>query len=204
MARRLHPELWVGLKPYGIGEQKPNHYGEMLRVPMIFWGPGRVPPGRSIDQPVGLIDMMPTLLDWSGLAASGALQGRSMRGLIEGPGDGGTWESRPVIAEKQPMGAADFPRAAESYAIVDGEWKLIWNAARAAGAPEFELFRFYDDPLDQKNVAAEHPAEVERLSKALTGWRRLAAAAKLKSDDEAAQGMTAEQLEQLRSLGYLK
>jgi molybdopterin-dependent oxidoreductase alpha subunit len=31
-SRRLHPELWVGLRPYGIGEQKPNHYREMLEV----------------------------------------------------------------------------------------------------------------------------------------------------------------------------
>jgi molybdopterin-dependent oxidoreductase alpha subunit len=32
MPRRLHPELWVGPRPSGIGEQKPNHYGEMLKV----------------------------------------------------------------------------------------------------------------------------------------------------------------------------
>jgi molybdopterin-dependent oxidoreductase alpha subunit len=30
--KRLHPELWVGPKPYGIGEQKPNHYKEMAQV----------------------------------------------------------------------------------------------------------------------------------------------------------------------------
>ncbi|QGG96449.1 molybdopterin-dependent oxidoreductase [Actinomarinicola tropica] len=30
--RRLHPELWVGLSPNGIGQQKPNHYREMLEV----------------------------------------------------------------------------------------------------------------------------------------------------------------------------
>jgi molybdopterin-dependent oxidoreductase alpha subunit len=30
--RRLRRDLWVGLKPYGIGEVKPNHYGEILRT----------------------------------------------------------------------------------------------------------------------------------------------------------------------------
>ena len=30
--KRIHPELWVGPKPYGIGEQKPNHYREMAEV----------------------------------------------------------------------------------------------------------------------------------------------------------------------------
>jgi molybdopterin-dependent oxidoreductase alpha subunit len=30
--KRLHPELWVGLKPNGAGEQKPKHYREMAQV----------------------------------------------------------------------------------------------------------------------------------------------------------------------------
>ncbi len=29
---RLRPDLWAGLSPNGIGQQKPNHYGEMLSV----------------------------------------------------------------------------------------------------------------------------------------------------------------------------
>lgn len=29
---RLRPDLWVGPSPNGIGQQKPNHYGEMLSV----------------------------------------------------------------------------------------------------------------------------------------------------------------------------
>ncbi len=30
--KRLKPRLWAGWKPNGIGEVKPNHYGEMLRT----------------------------------------------------------------------------------------------------------------------------------------------------------------------------
>ena len=32
MKRRIRPELWAGLAPNGIGQQKPNHYGEMARA----------------------------------------------------------------------------------------------------------------------------------------------------------------------------
>jgi molybdopterin-dependent oxidoreductase alpha subunit len=34
LAERLpiHPELWVGARPNGVGEQKPNHYGDMARI----------------------------------------------------------------------------------------------------------------------------------------------------------------------------
>src|SRR5688500_13806308 len=30
--RRLRRDLWVGFKPYGVGETKPNHYGEIVRT----------------------------------------------------------------------------------------------------------------------------------------------------------------------------
>jgi molybdopterin-dependent oxidoreductase alpha subunit len=30
--KRLAPRLWVGWKPYGLGEQKPNHYKEILQT----------------------------------------------------------------------------------------------------------------------------------------------------------------------------
>src|SRR6266542_2005692 len=30
--KRLRNDLWVGLKPYGVGDVKPNHYGEIART----------------------------------------------------------------------------------------------------------------------------------------------------------------------------
>jgi arylsulfatase A-like enzyme len=178
-------------------------YGEMIRVPLILWGPGRVAKGVNVDEPVELIDVMPTLLDLSGLAPPPGVQGQSLRPLLT-KGAGGGWKRRPPIAEKQPQDTTDFPNIAESYAIMDGNWKLIHNVARPPEKPEYELFDFYQDPLDQKNVAAEHPDVVARLAKMLDGWHQMAAAAKLKPDSELTKGMTREQLEQLRSLGYVK
>jgi len=87
---------------------------------------------------------------------------------------------------------------------MDGNWKLIHNVQRSPEKPEFELFDFYQDPLDQKNVAAEHPDVVDRLGKMLDGWHQMAKAAKLKPDSELTKGMSKEQLDQLRSLGYVK
>ncbi|HEX5760340.1 MAG TPA: sulfatase [Thermoanaerobaculia bacterium] len=175
-------------------------YGEMIRVPLIFWAPGRVPAGVEVEEPVQLIDVMPTLAELSGLAAPREVQGRSLGPLLGGKG----WKRRPVIAEKQPMGATDHPAASESYAIVDANWKLIHNVVRPPEKPEFELYDFYRDPLDQRDLAAAHPRVVERLAQALGGWRRTARAARLKPDSETAKGLSKEQLEQLRSLGYVQ
>ena len=57
---------------------------------------------------------------------------------------------------------------------MDGGWKLIQNVVRPPEKPEFELFDFYKDPLDQKDVAAAHPDVVARLARRWTGsatWR---------------------------------
>ena len=97
-----------------------------------------------------------------------------------------------------------FPNVAEMYSIMDGGWKLIQNVKRPPGKPEFELFDFYKDPLDQKDVAAQHPDVVARLARGLDGFRATARAARLKPDSESTKGMSQEQLEQLRSLGYVK
>jgi arylsulfatase A-like enzyme len=153
---------------------------------------------------------MPTLLEYAEVPVPPGIQGQSLRPLLTAGGRGAgvasagsEWKRRPVIAEKQPQGGAGHPLLTESYAIMDGNWKLVHNVARPSEMAEFELFDFYKDPLDQKNVAADHPDVVERLGKQLEAWKRMATQAKLKPDSEETKGMTAEQLERLRSLGYV-
>ncbi|HUG52875.1 MAG TPA: sulfatase [Vicinamibacteria bacterium] len=185
-------------------------YGEMVRVPLILWGPGHVPGGLEIEEPVQLIDVMPTLLEVSGLPVPKEAQGQSLRPLLAaGDGHGvaaanGGWQRRPVIAEKQPMGGTEFPGASETYAIVEGGWKLIHNVVRGPEQAEFELYDFYKDPRDQTDLSAQNPEVVGRLGRMLEGWRRTAKQARLKSDTEATKDLSAEQLERLRSLGYVR
>ena len=182
-------------------------YGEMIRVPLIFWGPGRVPKGRKVEEPVELIDVMPTLLELSRLARP---QGRRDRASVpcwrRGQERGRQrLEARvPSSRRSSRPGRRGSSARDESYAIVDGSWKLIHNVARPPDRPEFELFDFFEDPLDQKNVAAEHPDVVERLAKQLDGWHAHGDAARSSPTARTTKGMTAEQLEQLRSLGYIK
>lgn len=184
-------------------------YGEMIRVPLILWGPGRIAPGLRVGEPVELVDIMPTLLETSGVLAPEAVQGQSLLPLVRRPGGSGVveaasaWQRRPLVAEKQPMGGQDFPGAGESYAIIEGRWKLIHNAVRAPDKPEFELFDFYGDPLDRQDVARDHPEVVERLARALEAWKKKARAARLKAEADGA-GLGAAQLERLRSLGYIR
>ena len=70
------------------------------------------------------------------------------------------------------------------------------------GGPEFELFDA-TDPLNRRRRGA-NPDIVERLAKALDGWQEMAAAARLKPDTETAKTLSPEQLQRLRSLGYVR
>ena len=129
--------------------------------------------GLKVEEPVQLVDVMPTLLEMSGLRAPEGVQGRSLQPLLRGAGAtpaSGGWKRRPLIAEKQPFSDTDHPNATEAYAIMDGKWKLIQNVARPPEKPEFELFDFYADPLDQINLASSHPDVVAKMAKELAGF----------------------------------
>ena len=56
----------------------PIHYEALIRVPLIVHGPG-FGVGESVDDPVGTIDIAPTVFDACGLPMPTHLQGRSLR-----------------------------------------------------------------------------------------------------------------------------
>ena len=85
-----------------------------------------------------------------------------------------------------------------------GGWKLIHNTKRPDGKPEFELYDHAKDPLDAHDVAAAHPDEVGRLTKTLEAWRKMVSAARLKPDAETSKNLSKEELERLKSLGYIQ
>jgi arylsulfatase A-like enzyme len=180
-------------------------YGEMVHVPLVVRWPARVPAGARVEEPVQLVDVMPTLLSLSRLTEPPGLHGQSVVPLLQIPGsDAGVWKRRPVIVEKLALDGDDHPQNLVATGIIDGEWKLIHNRTRPDDRPEFELFHAKHDPLDQKNLAAENPETVQRLAKALEGWRTMAEAARLKPDAETTKGLSPEQLQRLRSLGYVR
>jgi arylsulfatase A-like enzyme len=168
-------------------------YDEVMRVPFILWGPGRVPAGRVVDTPVALVDVVPTLVELAGGAVSGQdggeLQGRSLVPLLSSEEIG----DRLLFAE----GYAE--ESVPLAAAWDGSVKLI---LRGADLEEAELYDLATDPSEQVDLAAERPETVERLRRAILDWkeenRRIQAeigVAEVGLDDETEK--------RLRALGYL-
>jgi len=192
-------------------------YGELGNVPLILWGPGQVPAGAVVAQPVASIDIMPTLLALGGVAVPSGLQGRSLLPLFAGEAadaGGGLRAAAPeapagatpLVTEKAATEAGTLgppPHHTASQSIVLDGWKLIQHLTRDPGKPEFELFDRRTDLLDQRDVAAEHPDVVGRLTTALATWRSEAEAAR-RASDTAGRELSPEERERLRSLGYVQ
>ncbi len=60
--------------------KSPIHYDGILRLPLIVRGPG-FEPGAVVDDPVGTIDLAPTIFEATGVPAPDHLEGRSLRDL---------------------------------------------------------------------------------------------------------------------------
>ena len=89
----------------------------------------------------------------------------------------------------------------ESFAVVFEGWKLIHNT-KTVSKREFELFDHRNDPLDANDLADANDDIVEKLKTELAYWRREVTDAALPEDSS--EGMSSEELERLRSLGYIQ
>lgn len=183
-------------------------YSELNHVALFFNWPGFLPSGKSMPKPVRTIDIMPTILELCQIEPPKGIQGQSLLPLIlEGQAASplrsrGAWKPLPAITERAPM--EGMPQKTETVSIVMDQWKLVHNSIRIDPTPEFELFDWTKDPLDQHNLAETNPAVVKRLVAQLAEWKIAALAAKLPSDSALEKNLSSQDLQRLRSLGYIK
>jgi arylsulfatase A-like enzyme/Flp pilus assembly protein TadD len=158
-------------------------YDSTLRVPLIAWCKDRIRPG-IFAEPVGLIDVAPTLLDLLGVAWPGG-DGRSLRPRLAGDERGDM--SPPLYFEA--LNANLTRNWAPLTGLVDGRFKLI-------DLPIPELYDLQADPGEARNLYDERGDDADRLEQLL---------AKLSSGAPAAPGAALDSATaaRLRSLGYV-
>ncbi len=119
---------------------KATTYEWGVHVPLSFTGP-EIRPGMVSDQLVSHIDIMPTILEWAGVAVPESVQGRSLRTLLSGKPRGR--ERRYIFSEHNAHG----PGAAEYYptrSVTDGRFRYILNL-RHEIVPAYPIERFVND-----------------------------------------------------------
>jgi len=126
-----------------LGQKERWHKGglweEATRVPLIIRAPGVTKAGTTSAQPVGLVDLYPTLVELAGLPKPAHLDGESLVPLLRDPA---AKAGRPVLTA---MGGGDHA----SYAVRTERWRYI----RHHDGSE-ELYDHGDDPHEWTNLAA--------------------------------------------------
>jgi arylsulfatase A-like enzyme len=176
-------------------------HDDVLHVPLFIRWPGHLRPG-DVGTLVGTLDVAPTLLRLAGLPAEPHFAGHALveaeTGLVaslRGPRfHAGKRPDEPVVAEE---GAFRVSPSGHREAATTPEFALYSDRVTLIDAGDHvELYDLKSDPEQERNLADARP-EVAKALKEQLG--RLVARAK-----RATAGPNADQLEQLRSLGYVQ
>jgi arylsulfatase A-like enzyme len=150
------------------------------------------------------LDLMPTILELVGAPAPPGLLGESFAGLLTGRGGPADRPERPAFSASWvlPQG---FETPALSVRV--GDRKLVRH--RYEGREALELYDLASDPGERRNLAADEPAERERLRALLDRheqgareWRRALGEGGAPSDR--ALPLDPDREEMLRILGYIE
>lgn len=160
-----------------LREGKGSEWEGGVRVPCVMRWPGKIPAGRTCDEPLMTIDLLPTIAKWNGgTLPEHKIDGLDASDLILGkPG------------AKSPHESYAFYYGNELQAVRAGDWKLILphtfrnfvGPAGADGKPngykqsktELALYNLRDDISESKDVQTKHPQIVAKLQKMAEAYR---------------------------------
>jgi len=174
-------------------------YEEAVRIPLVVRWPGKIPAGTTIVEPVQLVDLTPTVLELTGIAARTGHPEPDGISLASAMIGSATLDvGRPVLLQRR-LYASSAERGVAvkgaKYALRVGDWKYI--EARDEGT--FELYDLTCDPKERNNVADELPERRAALEAQLR--------AQLSSTRPASstmQPVSAEDTRRLEALGYVQ
>lgn len=200
---------WAG----GLRDPRHNQYDPMLRgavtrIPLLFVWPGRIPGGQRFEEPVSMIDVLPTVLHLVGVPPPEIAQGQSLAHLMLGVQG---WEPRPVILDEFVLDAATGEPTGV-IEVIDGRWgaSLHVNASATTSigsrrSTPLLLYDLWEDPYlqrslhdERRDLAAHYTAYLEsqlEAHRALAGFF---------TSRPGPNPLTPEQLERLRTLGYIR
>jgi len=173
----------------GFGEH--NYFGhdrclyeEIIHIPLIVSIPWKRFVENKIPALVENIDVAPTILDIMGIKKPAIFRGETLLPLIE----------HRVAVRKKKTAFSSTAHGLSAVSLQDGAWKLIRYENR------YELYNLNSDPLEHSNVVDRYPAKLGTLKKSLEDIENNYNVA----SDENVGRLNSNELETLRSLGYVQ
>lgn len=165
-------------------------YNETMHVPLLMRFPARIPIKKRVNQPVEIIDILPTILDLIKIKPQNHFQGRTLVPAING-------EDKSKGTDIYGTG-----RTGQELIIRDN-LKFIYTLP----TKKKELYDLKKDPGEQINLADSDKHKVGIMMKGLLEWmkrnekwRKRFKAGKTKRKGE----LSKNEIERLKSLGYLE
>ncbi len=155
----------------GMRERKGTVFEGGIRVPCYWRWPGKFGAGGKLNTIAANIDVAPTLLEACGVAkpAKVKFDGLSVLPLLTGRTV--DWPDRTLFFQWH---RGDEPQLHRSCAARSQKWKLVQPLGsfdtKPPEKPEFLLFDMANDPLELKNVAADHPEVVAKMRREYEAW----------------------------------
>ena len=112
------------------------------RVPFAIRIPGLK--SNIVEELVGHLDLVPTLLELTGISSDEEYYGRSLLPLIFSD----SWGREELYLEMK-----------DKKAVIRGNWKLVYTCSTGV----VELYDLDEDPFEEENLVEEHPYIVEDL-----------------------------------------
>ena len=128
-----------------------------IRVPGLVRWPGRVAAGRRYDEPVHMIDVLPTLVAAAGRSVNPAWK-------VDGTNLLDAWSGKAKLPERTLFWEWNAERY-NMYAAMRGDFKLL-----EIGPNKF-LYNLRDDPGERRTLGGEHPDILKQLEAELAAWR---------------------------------
>lgn len=143
-------------------------YEESLRVPMVVFDPRQTqePRGRKEEVLALNIDVAPTILDFAGVKIPEAMQGVSLRQVLEGKRPG--WREEFFYEHHSVPG-----KIPPSEGVRTARWKYLRWLRPAE--PVEELYDLETDPLEERNLA-KAAEQAEKLAELRRRWEHLSTA----------------------------
>lgn len=150
------------------GKHRLHHGGRLhndqIMVPLIVKFPGDYGAGERVEQPVQLIDVFPTIMEYLGFQAPEDVQGRSLLSLIR---EGGTEDETPAYSEE-----IGFRFDEKNLRVpIEDDYRLVSVISRGEKflySPEREeMYDIRNDRDEEHDLLAEQPAAGNALRRNL-------------------------------------
>lgn len=195
-------QVWFLSDNGGVGQfpanNRPLHGSKLttfeggVRVVAAARWPDRWPGGRKLENTMGYIDVLPTVLASAGIdpqagqSADRPLDGSSLYRLLAG--EQTDFPERDWYSYHGQSGEQQ-----ETIAIKTSQWKLVVNGPDVSQGSlldthQIYLYKMPDDLLEKENVAERHPQVVEELFRKLVAYRSLQPADSVDTFDVGRQG----------------